>query len=194
MELCIAELVVAGLGLPEAVCVLVGRFLIDDIGQVCPVEAFPVFREFYQGGEIDFALRLVADGRLGHALFADAFRQRAGIDAGQADDAAFGEPCAEIISGAPVGRRGDGFAEDGAAGRICRFGRGFFLVVGICADISDMREGKEDDLRGVGGIGQDFLIAGDGGVEAQLPHLDTRRPSPETRENRTIFKGQGAGG
>jgi len=57
-----------------------------------------------------------------------------------------------------------------------------------------MREGEGDDLPGIGGVRQDFLIAGDRRVEAQLPHLDTRRPSTETRENRTIFKGQGTGG
>jgi hypothetical protein len=40
------------------------------------------------------------------------------------------------------------------------------LVVG--ADIADMREGEGDDLPGIGRVGQDFLIAGHRGVEADL--------------------------
>jgi hypothetical protein len=40
------------------------------------------------------------------------------------------------------------------------------LVVG--ADVADVRKSESDDLPGIGGIGEDFLIAGHGGVEAHL--------------------------
>src|SRR5262249_60631755 len=40
------------------------------------------------------------------------------------------------------------------------------LVVG--ADIADVGEGEGDDLPGIGGIGEDLLIAGHRGVEADL--------------------------
>ena len=40
------------------------------------------------------------------------------------------------------------------------------LVVG--ADIADMREGEGDDLPGIGRIGEDLLVAGHRGVEADL--------------------------
>ena len=40
------------------------------------------------------------------------------------------------------------------------------FVVG--ADIADMREGEGDELAGIGGIGEDLLIAGHRGVEADL--------------------------
>ena len=47
------------------------------------------------------------------------------------------------------------------------FARLDVLVVG--ADIADVREGEGDDLLGEARVGHDFLIAGHGGVEAQLP-------------------------
>src|SRR5664279_1507187 len=41
-------------------------------------------------------------------------------------------------------------------------------VVFVGADIADMREGEGDDLPGVRRIGEDLLIAGHGGIEADL--------------------------
>jgi hypothetical protein len=43
-------------------------------------------------------------------------------------------------------------------------------VVLVGADIADMGEGEGDDLSGIGGIGENFLVAGHGGVEAHLAH------------------------
>ena len=45
---------------------------------------------------------------------------------------------------------------------------GGLLVLGIDADIADMREGEGDDLPGIGGVGQGLLVAGDPGAEADL--------------------------
>jgi hypothetical protein len=42
--------------------------------------------------------------------------------------------------------------------------RGFFIVK-ICADISDVRIGQADNLAGVAGIRENFLISGEAGVE-----------------------------
>jgi hypothetical protein len=39
------------------------------------------------------------------------------------------------------------------------------LVVGIGADIADVRIGEADDLPRVTGIGENFLIAGETGIE-----------------------------
>ena len=44
------------------------------------------------------------------------------------------------------------------------------LVIG--ADIADMREGEGDDLPGIGRVGQDLLIAGHRGVEADFADRD----------------------
>ena len=46
-------------------------------------------------------------------------------------------------------------------------GRGFVVIV-IGTDIANMRKGEGDDLSGVGRVGQDFLIPGHRGVEADL--------------------------
>jgi len=45
--------------------------------------------------------------------------------------------------------------------------RGFFIVC-VCADITNMREGKADDLLRIRRIGQNFLIACNRGVKANL--------------------------
>ena len=47
------------------------------------------------------------------------------------------------------------------------------MIVVIGADIADMGKSEGDDLFGIGGIGEDLLIAGQGGVEA---HLALDRP------------------
>jgi len=43
-----------------------------------------------------------------------------------------------------------------------------FDVVLVGADIADMRESEGDDLPGIGGIGEDLLVAGHRGVEADF--------------------------
>ena len=40
-----------------------------------------------------------------------------------------------------------------------------FLVIEICSDISDVRIGEADNLPGVTGIGEDFLVTGEAGIE-----------------------------
>ena len=45
---------------------------------------------------------------------------------------------------------------------------GGFQVFRVGPDIADMGEGEGDYLAGIGGIGEDFLIAGDRGVETDL--------------------------
>ena len=112
----------------------------------------------------------MGDDGVGHALVADERGQGAGIDAGKPDDAARFQPLVEVARGAVVGGLGDGRAHDAAAharggGEIARLD---VLVVG--SDIADVREGEGDDLAGIGRVGQDFLVAGHGGVEAHLAH------------------------
>ena len=40
-----------------------------------------------------------------------------------------------------------------------------FFVVEVRADVADVRVGEADDLAGITGVGEDFLIAGEAGVE-----------------------------
>ena len=45
------------------------------------------------------------------------------------------------------------------------YGRRRFLVVEIRADVADVRIGQADDLPGVAGIGENFLVTGEAGIE-----------------------------
>jgi hypothetical protein len=108
------------------------------------------------------------DDGVGHALLADAGGERARIKAGDADDAARLEPAVEVIGGAVVGRIGDRSTQHAATHARARGEVGGLGILGVGADVADMRESEGDDLPGVGGIGQDLLVAGHGGVEADL--------------------------
>ena len=67
-----------------------------------------------------------------------------------------------------------------------------FDVLGICANVSDMRESKHHDLPGIGRIGEDFLISGHRGVEANLAGRLSSRSNAVARDNQAI--GQNDGG
>ena len=60
-------------------------------------------------------------------------------------------------------------------------GRLDVLLVG--SDHADMREGEGDDLPGVGGVGEDFLIAGHRRVEADLADRLADGAEPKTFED-----------
>lgn len=96
--------------------------------------------------------------------------QSAGVDAGKPDHASAFEPVIEMARGAVVRRAGNGRVQHDAAGagRCGQIDRLDVLVIG--ADIADMGKGEGDDLAGIGGIGQDLLIPGHRGIEADLAH------------------------
>ena len=56
---------------------------------------------------------------------------------------------------------------DDQAGRLNPVGFRIFVVDAAAAD---MRIGQRDDLTAIGGIGQDFLVTGHGGVEYHLAY------------------------
>jgi hypothetical protein len=65
------------------------------------------------------------------------------------------------LSGAPVGGDGRELTDDegfdvGVRG---------LLVQAVGADVANVRVGEADDLAGVAGVGENFLIAGEGGIE-----------------------------
>ena len=60
------------------------------------------------------------------------------------------------------------------------------LVVG--ADIADMREGEGDELPGIGGIGEDLLIAGHRGIEADFADRLAFGAEPKTLQHGTVGK------
>jgi hypothetical protein len=81
-------------------------------------------------------------------------------------------------------------AHDEAA---CRRGHGLD-VLGIGAGVADMGEGEGDDLPGVGRVGQDLLIAGHRGIEADLAHRHGAGAEAAAPEHRAVGKHQCRGG
>ena len=138
--------------------------------EVHAFEARPRARFVLEGVEVELARRLVRDHRVRHALDADAAGERAGIDAGETDDAPRFQPLIEVARGAVVRGRGDrGMQHDAARARRRCHVHGLDIVL-VGADIADMGEREGDDLPGIGGIGEDFLIPRHGSVEAHLAH------------------------
>jgi hypothetical protein len=62
---------------------------------------------------------------------------------------------------APIGGQRREFADD----QSLDIGPLGFLVIQVGADVADVRIGEADDLPGVAGIGEDFLVAGEAGIE-----------------------------
>ena len=76
--------------------------------------------------------------------------------------------CVEMLGGAVIRGIGDRGAQDHAARARRRRHVHRFDVLVVGADVADMREGEGDELPGIGGIGEDLLIAGHRGVEADF--------------------------
>ena len=84
-------------------------------------------------------------------------------------------------------------AHDGAdRGRRSR-GIDDFDVLVVDADDPDMREGEGDDLGGVGGVGQDLLVARHRRVEADLADRRAARADSEALDNRAVREHDNAG-
>ena len=100
----------------------------------------------------------------------------------------FLQPGVELFGGAVVGGVGDvGPEHDAADARERRHvHRLDVLVVG--ADVADMGEGEGDDLAGVGGVGQDLLVAGHRGVEADLARGVADRADAAPFEARAVAR------
>ena len=98
------------------------------------------------------------------------------------------------MPGCPVvGRVGDIGLEDradstGARGRV-----EVLDVLGVGADIADMREGEGDDLAGIGGIGKDLLVAGERGVEAHFRDRRSGGAEAAALDHRAVGKHQKGG-
>ncbi len=58
----------------------------------------------------------------------------------------------------------------------------------VGAIVADLRIGEDDDLAAIGRIGENFLIAGDGGVEDHLACALDRRTKTGALEDRSIFQ------
>src|SRR5690606_11769499 len=70
---------------------------------------------------------------------------------------------------------------------------GFDIFV-IGADIADMGKGEGDDLASIGGIGEDFLITGHGGVEAHFSGGHACRADAAPLKSRPVAQDEDCGG
>ena len=61
-----------------------------------------------------------------------------------------------------------------------------FHVLQVHPDIADVGKGEGDDLGHVGGIGEDLLVAGHGGVEADLAHRLAFGPMALSLQHRAV--------
>ena len=95
------------------------------------------------------------------ADFAQVANERARVNVSDDRDAVALEICLRGFAGAPVGRKLRKFADDQ------RFDVGLagFLVVEIGADVADVGIREADDLPGIAGIGEYFLVTGEAGIE-----------------------------
>lgn len=128
----------------------------------------------------------MAEEPRGRAAIANAPRQPAGIDAGNPDKPLTLEPAVEVRQGPKIRWIRDRRLQHDPA----RGGVQSFDVVVIGSHVADMGEGERDDLAGVGGIGDDLLVARHGRVEANLSDRRAGAPDAVTPENGTVVQHQ----
>ena len=91
-----------------------------------------------------------------------------------------------VVVSAPVAHEGRDFADDetfdvGAAG---------FAIGLVGAVVTDLRIRENDDLAGVRRVSEDFLIAGDGGIENDFAGALGSRAKTNAFKNRAVFQGE----
>uniref|UniRef100_A0A0N4ZJF1 LigA n=1 Tax=Parastrongyloides trichosuri TaxID=131310 RepID=A0A0N4ZJF1_PARTI len=136
----------------------------------------------------------MGDDRILRTALTDKRGEGAGVDASQGDDAARLHPGVQPARGAPVGRISRHVAQDDAARRTLGRLADLLDVFQVHADIADMRECESYDLTCIGRICQNFLIAGEGGVEDHLANGRAGRADADPRQDRSICEHEDAGG
>ena len=151
---------------------VVGRDRLDE------VLSDDVFRLDSHADQLDFVVGLGRDHAVERALDPQAPRERACVDAFDADHAVVGEVVVERLTGSEVGVSArqllDGEALDPGL-------FAFDVFVGD-AVVADLRAGHDHDLPAIGWIGEDLLVAHHGGVEDDL--AEARTPSAKGRADK----------
>jgi len=159
-------------------------------GEVHALQSRPALRLGQQRGDVELAVRGMCNHPVRRAARADAARERARIDARQADAGVLLHPEVEPFHAAEIARVGHILAHDHAE----RMGIVRLDIVGVRTDIADMREGEGDDLPGKARVGHDLLIAGHRGVEAHLAYRSPFRAKAPPPCDFAIGEHQNAGG
>ena len=158
------------------------RFLVGDFLDVIHArQAGPVPGAGHRFGVGDGGRGDEAVERAAHAQF---LGKRAGVNALNARDAVLFQILRQRTLGAPIAHHRGEFA-DGEAGDL---GLPGLDVLFVDAVIADERIGHGDDLGFVGRIGQDFLVAGHGSVEADLAAGLGGRAEALAVKHRAVFE------
>mgnify|MGYP000979433880 CR=1 FL=1 len=124
------------------------------------------------------------DGRGLHVAQLELSGGDAGIDVGDRDNSALLEVLLQVLLVAVIaGQQGQVPDHQAGGPNLCGL---FIFAVG--AGVADMGIGEGDNLARIGRVGQNFLIAGHGGVEN---HLTDRHPLSaycQAFENTSVFK------
>ena len=140
---------------------VVGLLAGDLRGEILPFHAGQLSRAVDQ--RLRRCARRVDDPLLRPHAAQDA-HQPARVDALDAHHAVAGEPVGERFVAAPVGR----LAADAPRDEPSHLRELGLLVSAMHAVVAQLRHGEGDELPGVGGIGEDLLVAGVAGVEDHL--------------------------
>ena len=70
--------------------------------------------------------------------------------------------------------------------------RGFFIVE-IRADVADVRIGKANDLTGIAGVGENFLVPGEAGIENDFAAAARNRARSAAVKDAPVFESQSGG-
>ena len=120
------------------------------------------------------------------ALVADDACELTRVDVGYRHRFSAAEVVLQAALGAPVADRHGEVANDQACGVDLRR----LEIRGVGAGVADVGVGQGDDLAEIGGVVEDFLIAGHGGVEDHLAHRLSGNADGAALEDRTILQRQ----
>ena len=145
----------------------------------CPPSPAQAFARASIPGTSNIAARRMRNHRIGRAAHADQPRQRAGIDARNADAAIRLHPRIKMLCscGNSTGR-----SHPAAQSRPSACGFSASTSSGLAPTLPICGKGEVDDLPGIRGIGHHLLISGHRGVEADFAHrlaLCAKAPAPD---------------
>ena len=124
-------------------------------------------------------------GALG-AVGAQVADERARVNVAEDRDVVPGEEIFGGLAAAPVGGELGEVAHD----ECFDVGPPGLVVEGVGADVADVRVGQADELPGVGRVGEDFLVAGDGGIENDFPAALAARAVAAALKEPAVLQGE----
>ena len=167
---------------------LVGRVGGDDFREIHALEAGKALGRGHC--KVGALRRIAARDAAGlRALLAQDARQPAGVDFGDGDDVPAHEELGQRFGRPPAGVQQRQVAND-QPGRVDRIR---LEVVGIRAGVADVGIGQCDDLPGVRGVREDFLVSGHGGVEHHFARRSAGCTNGHAAKHGAVLESQNSG-